>query len=76
MLGLQAQYEWKVDQLQQHAAQQQQACAQLKVELHAAQRVIASFLLLLVMPISQLVVLHCHACFWVALQLAAHLSSV
>ena len=43
--SLQEQYEWKVDQLQQHAAQQQQAAAQLKAELQAAHKVLSKPLL-------------------------------
>lgn len=39
--SLQEQYDWKVDQLQQHAAQQQQASAQLKAELQAAHKVVS-----------------------------------
>ena len=38
---MQAQYEWKVDQLQQHTAEQQQACAQLKTELQAVRQVVS-----------------------------------
>ena len=37
---LQGQYEWKVDQLQQHIAEQQHACAQLKAQLQVAHKVI------------------------------------
>lgn len=40
MYNLQEQYEWKVDQLQQHIAEQQQACAQLKAQLQIAHKVI------------------------------------
>ncbi len=36
---VQAQYEWKVDQLQQHASGQQQECSHLKAQLQAAQKV-------------------------------------
>ncbi|KAL0030510.1 hypothetical protein WJX79_000290 [Trebouxia sp. C0005] len=35
---LQAQYDWKVDQLQQHASGQQQECSHLKAQLQAAQK--------------------------------------
>ena len=41
---MQGQYEWKVDQLQQHIAEQQQTCAQLKAQLQAAHKVIILFL--------------------------------
>ena len=37
---LQGQYEWKVDQLQQHIAEQQHTCAQLKAQLQIAHKVI------------------------------------
>ncbi|DBB03226.1 TPA: hypothetical protein ACH3X1_013287 [Trebouxia sp. C0004] len=35
---LQAQYDWKVDQLQQHVSGQQQECSHLKAQLQAAQK--------------------------------------
>lgn len=37
--GMQAEYEWKVDQLQQHIGQQQQESSQLKLELQTAHKV-------------------------------------
>ncbi|KAA6420754.1 MAG: hypothetical protein FRX49_09331 [Trebouxia sp. A1-2] len=39
---LQAQYDWKVDQLQQHASGQQQECSHLKAQLQAAQKALAA----------------------------------
>ena len=43
---LQAEYEWKVGQLQQHVQEQQQQCTTLTTRLQAAQQVCTHIMLL------------------------------
>ena len=45
--ALQAEYEWKVGQLQQHVQEQQQQCTALTTRLQTAQQVCTSTMLLL-----------------------------